>query len=1511
MDSSVDRGKRLFEYLAALQKTRETPIEKTSDYVRSDGIVIPLDTLSAFVASGHINIGPEIREGFASRGTQTSPNESDQGLLVEFCRFEAPKFPEIPDEVKPWIIDTCEDSKLSNVVRSAIERDGEVVKFEEEGLDLRNSVNSWLVQWKVWAKADQYQQKYAKAFELASTATENADEFELVLGLGNLRWKTNTVDLDRHIFTVPLSIRRDGKSGKIKIEVLDPIIRLESDAIPMEEVADSTFVSRVRSALSEVESEVLQEASFSGVATTTARSLTTKGEYSPVFSKSDARTVSADIPQLTWYPTIILRKRGKIGLSQVFLDIAEEISRTASVPEGLMALIDPNRAVHTTEKLIQGGVFEVGEDIYSPLPLNERQIQVLKRVDSYNQTIVQGPPGTGKTHMAAALLSHLLAQGKRVLVTAEKERALYELRGKLPKEIRELAVSVIGTQAGEQVELQNAINTVSNKADLFSTGASSNQIHNHKLNLERLREDSIKLRRKWYEHLERENSSIGIEGYGENLSQAVTLWKENTLEHKWINAFHIADLGSVFPLEYSELTNLFDLHIALGTADFSEVDEVSAFNLHDIFPPAGFRDAIDNHGRLVEELKSLATPVIKANAKAWKKLSQNRKDEVQKVLRKIEDHELKIDSVNCDWKNDLIADVENDQSKRWYAFANELEKRIERATKSANYLSQFRRIDVDGEISKHVHNAREIAKLVKTTGPLKVDASGMPKVGLFTKKIVKDSREFFESVRVDGVPPTDEMSVMAYIAHVDLGWELEGLSDFWQYADQSHSNSTVGKIEAFEIERQKILDLISAAAKRQGLVKQVVDLGIKQAENSPISRAIEDCLNWINISNRLRELELEISSYKVGDSDALWANALNSAVQMRDIKSYEKAYSEFTDLKQIEDDVQQYRGYLAKIKTWSKDIHQALVAEGFSSMWFERLTNIEATRRWLLAGKQIRDATSSEFHSLQSKIAANDVAITNEISQLAARRAWHQALSGNRIDASMRKTLKSYTQAVKRLGKGTGKNADQKRRDVRRHLNECRAAVPIWIMPIARVIEQFTFTENMFDVVIVDEASQAGMDAIFLQYIAKKLVVIGDDQQVSPSAIGVNDADIRKLASQYIKDFEEIDAWTDPKRSLFDEADMRYGGRIVLNEHRRCVPEIIEFSNELAYRPNKVELIPVREVKAGRLAPFKITQTPNAPSSGSGSKKVNQQEANVLVAKLIECLNDPTYEGKTFGVISLLSSKAQVDYIRARLNTLVAPDAWDKFDIRVGNPADFQGSERDVIFLSMVESAEPGKRHTTLTRQDIVQRYNVAVSRAKDQIQLFHSAGIDDLPNTEDVRHKLLAYAYRVANAAPEISGSTLVSNDERDAQFDSLFEQRVYNRIVSRGFQVKPQFKALNYSIDLVVEGESARLAIECDGDHWHSSPEQVENDRRRQSILERAGWKFVRIFESDFYLDAAQQMDRIWQALDDLGIEPGQIGTDDFIEADNIEIIESVSEWSGRNAHADNIDLVTSLPG
>ena len=72
----------------------------------------------------------------------------------------------------------------------------------------------------------------------------------------------------------------------------------------------------------------------------------------------------------------------------------------------------------------------------------------------------------------------------------------------------------------------------------------------------------------------------------------------------------------------------------------------------------------------------------------------------------------------------------------------------------------------------------------------------------------------------------------------------------------------------------------------------------------------------------------------------------------------------------------------------------------------------------------------------------------------------------------------------------------------------------------------------------------------------------------------------------------------------------------------------------------------------------------------------------------------------------------------------------------------------------MVESGDPEARRAALTSQTYVQRYNVAVSRAKDQVQLFHSVGVENLPNVDDVSNKLLNYAYRVALSQPEIFGS-------------------------------------------------------------------------------------------------------------------------------------------------------------
>jgi len=171
-----------------------------------------------------------------------------------------------------------------------------------------------------------------------------------------------------------------------------------------------------------------------------------------------------------------------------------------------------------------------------------------------------------------------------------------------------------------------------------------------------------------------------------------------------------------------------------------------------------------------------------------------------------------------------------------------------------------------------------------------------------------------------------------------------------------------------------------------------------------------------------------------------------------------------------------------------------------------------------------------------------------------------------------------------------------------------------------------------------------------------------------------------------------------------------------------------------------------------------------------------------------------------------------------------------------------------------------------LTRARAERRYNVACSRAKDQMWLFHSLQIAELSNEEDLRLRLLSF-YDNQTFDPVTGESLLVPEDEKVPPFDSKFEQRVYNEIVRKGYRVVPQFKVYGRKIDLVIEGATSRLAVECDGDHWHGE-DQYQQDTERQRDLERVGWKFFRVRESEFNYDRDQALEQLWNDLDKQGI-------------------------------------------
>jgi very-short-patch-repair endonuclease len=148
-----------------------------------------------------------------------------------------------------------------------------------------------------------------------------------------------------------------------------------------------------------------------------------------------------------------------------------------------------------------------------------------------------------------------------------------------------------------------------------------------------------------------------------------------------------------------------------------------------------------------------------------------------------------------------------------------------------------------------------------------------------------------------------------------------------------------------------------------------------------------------------------------------------------------------------------------------------------------------------------------------------------------------------------------------------------------------------------------------------------------------------------------------------------------------------------------------------------------------------------------------------------------------------------------------------------------------------------------------------------NQLWVVHSLDPDMHLQPGDLRRRLITHA-RDPHAL-------LRAIEDQGRHTDSVFEQYVLERLLAAGYRVRTQWPAGAYRIDLVVEGQKRRLAVECDGERWHTR-EQLQRDLERQAILERLGWIFVRIRGSVFFRDPDTAMAPVFAKLDNLGIEP-----------------------------------------
>jgi very-short-patch-repair endonuclease len=474
---------------------------------------------------------------------------------------------------------------------------------------------------------------------------------------------------------------------------------------------------------------------------------------------------------------------------------------------------------------------------------------------------------------------------------------------------------------------------------------------------------------------------------------------------------------------------------------------------------------------------------------------------------------------------------------------------------------------------------------------------------------------------------------------------------------------------------------------------------------------------------------------------------------------------------------------------------------------------------------------------------------------LVVKRTWLK-LAEN-ASPSIRAALQAYLSAIQKIGKGTGKRAVRYRQDARIAASHANPAVPCWIMAHYRVSESLPPELGCFDLVIIDEASQSDLTALPSLLRAKKVLVVGDDKQVSPDAVGLEEDKVGSLMNRFLAG--QVDIYRhqmSPDRSIYDLFKVVFASNMVmLKEHFRCVSPIIEYSKREFYNH---ELRPLRLPKSSeRLDPPLIDVV---VQDGYREGDINLAEARVIVDEIKSITADPMMACRSIGGVCLLADK-QAMRIWDLLTQEVGPEIMQHHRVACGDARTFQGKERDIMFLSMV--AAPNKIGAPLARGTFAQSFNVAASRARDRMYLVRSVETEHLSKADVYRRSLIDHF-----AVP--FGQDEIRVEDLRKLCESPFEREMYDELTKRGYRVTPQVQVGQYRIDMVIDGHNdSRLAVECDGDQYHGLDKWAQ-DMQRQRVLERAGWVFWRCFASTFVRRRRETVADLLKSLAERGIEP-----------------------------------------
>ncbi len=398
----------------------------------------------------------------------------------------------------------------------------------------------------------------------------------------------------------------------------------------------------------------------------------------------------------------------------------------------------------------------------------------------------------------------------------------------------------------------------------------------------------------------------------------------------------------------------------------------------------------------------------------------------------------------------------------------------------------------------------------------------------------------------------------------------------------------------------------------------------------------------------------------------------------------------------------------------------------------------------------------------------------------------------NRIEASVKETkmllnrliFLKFIDTIKKYGnefstimrQATAYNPKPSAATIKANFEMLRNLYPIHICAIDDISNVIPCEAGMYDYYVCDEASQVELEkALPSMYRGKRYVISGDTKQLQPTTVFKQKVEIKTSVSansKYAQDLDDAIKAT----SIMQYYESRAATNVMLNYHYRSTfAELIDFSNQVFYEKN-LKLV-------SKSVPF---ENPILIHKVKGYWKNSQniEEVNAVYERIYELSNTADYE-KTLGVITFNAIQQAAIQEKILKSTSPRVKEWlerkspdgSNIGIFVQNIENVQGDERDIILFSIGYDRTVSNYGSLSTQPSGANRINVAITRARDRLEIFQSEEPNMYKGTSSVAKgpKVLTSWIRWANNTSKMCANKKVDSSTLP-HFVSLVDEQIYH---------------------------------------------------------------------------------------------------------------------------------------